>query len=62
MLTAFILIAVAGLIGIVASRVMWWAAHRSGLWAILLGPLLGLAAIMLVVLFGYLWAWLTGPF
>jgi hypothetical protein len=44
MLTAFILIAVAGLIGI------------------LLGPLLGLAAIMLVVLFGYLWAWLTGPF
>jgi hypothetical protein len=60
--TALILIAVAGLTAIVVSRVMWWAAHRSGLWAILLGPLLGLAAIMLVVLFAYLWGWVTGPF
>ena len=62
MLIAFILVAIAGLTAVVASRVMWWAAHRTGLWAILLGPLLGLAAIMLVVLFGYLWTWLTGPF
>jgi hypothetical protein len=62
MLIAFILVAIAGLTAVVASRVMWWAAHRSGLWAILLGPLLGLAAIMLVVLFGYFWGWLTGPF
>jgi hypothetical protein len=60
--TALILILVAGLIGIGASRVMWWAAHRSSRWGILLGPLLGLAAIMLIVLFGYVWLWLTGPF
>ena len=62
MLTTLFLIAVAGLVGLVASRVMWWAAHRSGIWSILLGPLLGLAAIILIIIFGYLWLWLTGPF
>jgi hypothetical protein len=62
MLKALLLIAVAGLLAVLASRVMWWAAHRSGIWSILLGPMLGLAALLLIILFGYLWAWLTGPF
>ena len=61
MLTTLFLIAVAAIGGVIASRVMWWAAHRSGIWSILLGPMFGLAAIVLIILFGYLWLWLTGP-
>ena len=58
MLKALILILFAGLVSVVASRVMWWASHRSGLCALMLGPLLGIAAMILLVLFGFLWSWL----
>jgi len=59
---ALILISFAGLLGVLASRVMWWAGNGSRLPGIVLGPFVALAFIILIVLFGYFWVWLTGPF
>jgi hypothetical protein len=53
MLTGLTVIILAGLGGLAAGYVLWWSAHRSGLWNMAAGVFLGLAAFLLAVLIGY---------
>ena len=54
MLTALIVIAAAGVAGLLAGVVLWRAAQLSGLWNLFAGVLLGLVAIVMAILIAYL--------
>ena len=53
MLTGVLIVAAAGVAGLLAGFVLWRAAQLSGLWNLFAGVLLGLVALVLAVLIGY---------
>ena len=56
MLTALLVIAAAGVAGLLAGFVLWRAAQLSGLWNLFAGVLLGLVAFVVAILIGYVMA------
>ena len=54
MLTAAVVIVLAGVCSVAAGYVMWWASHRSTLVNLFVGMLLALAAFAAAVFIGYL--------
>jgi len=53
MLIGLVVIVAAGVSAVLAGYILWWAAHRSGLWNLFAGVLLGFAAFVIAVLIGY---------
>jgi hypothetical protein len=62
MLIGFVVIVAAGVGAALAGYILWWAAHRSGLWNLFAGILLGLAAFAAALLIGYLMMRASSPF
>jgi hypothetical protein len=62
MLTGLAVIVAAGIGGALAGYILWWAAHRSGLWNLFAGVLLGLAAVAAALLIAYLMTRASSPF
>ena len=54
MLVVLAVIAAAGVLAVVASYMMWWAAQRSGLWSLVMGVALGIGTLGGAILIGYL--------
>ena len=54
------IIVAAGIGALVASYVLWWAAHRGGLWNLALGLILGLLLFAVALLIGYVMVASTG--
>ena len=46
-------VVVAGLAGFLAGCVLWWAAHRGGLWNFAMALILGVAVLGAAILIGY---------
>lgn len=61
MLTRLAIVAAAGAGALIAGYVMWWAAHRTGLFNVLSGVLIGLLAVAVAMLIGLLMVWSTSP-
>ena len=59
MLSALLVIVVVAIAGVLAGYILWEVAQRAGAWSLLLGPILGLAMIVLIVLVGCVLVWLT---
>ena len=53
MLIGLAVVIAAGIGAAVASYVLWWAAHRSGLWNFVFALVLGLAACAVALLIAY---------
>jgi NhaP-type Na+/H+ or K+/H+ antiporter len=59
MLSAVLVIVVAAMAGVLAGYLLWWVPQRAGAWSLLLGPVVGLAMIVLLVLVSFVLVWLT---
>lgn len=61
MLTGLAVVVAAAVCGAAAGYVLWWAAHRSGLWNFAAAILLGLLTVLAAVFIGYLMMRLSSP-